>query len=260
MWQCDGCNRHVLRVAPVCPFCAGTRVAALGMAAVAPLVLSACYGMPPCDDNEMSDDDGDGYYVSNGYCSVPGYEDCDDTDPTVHPDAEEICGDEIDQNCDGVAPGPDVPESCNGIDDDCDDAIDEDLTCDTTGDTGGGYSAPTDVPGRKDGAVEIAIDWSAQMPVATCADAGVEFLDIGLFDPAGVKAEIDAPSLCDDQTIVIRNIPQGDWQILISADGASPARTWASDPVAVRVVHGEITPVTVQLGCSSDIADGCGGG
>jgi hypothetical protein len=40
------------------------------------------------------DADGDGFETG---------EDCDDTDPAVNPDAAEVCGDGVDNNCDGLA-------------------------------------------------------------------------------------------------------------------------------------------------------------
>jgi len=57
-----------------------------------------------------ADSDGDGYGDSDataiactapdGFASVPG--DCNDTDPYISPAAEEIAGDGIDQDCDGM--------------------------------------------------------------------------------------------------------------------------------------------------------------
>ena len=32
--------------------------------------------------------------------------DCDDQDPDIHPDAEEVCGDLVDNNCNGEADEP----------------------------------------------------------------------------------------------------------------------------------------------------------
>jgi hypothetical protein len=115
-------------------------------------------------DTPTEDGDGDGYI---------GDEDCDDRDPTVGPDAEEIC-DGVDNNCDGVidenvtetyfadvdadgfgdplapitacAPPdgyvpddtdcddrsadayPGAAERCDGLDNDCDAEVDEDVT------------------------------------------------------------------------------------------------------------------------------------
>jgi hypothetical protein len=57
---------------------------------------------------DSDDDDGDGRAESQ--------EDCNDADPSTYPGAEEVCGDSIDQDCDGfdIACGP------NDVDDDGD--------------------------------------------------------------------------------------------------------------------------------------------
>jgi len=55
------------------------------------------------DDDEEEDDceepsadaDGDGFTCIDG--------DCDDLDPAIHPDADDLCGDEVDEDCDGIA-------------------------------------------------------------------------------------------------------------------------------------------------------------
>lgn len=50
------------------------------------------------------DHDDDGYYAAPVHpaCSTTDVADCDDDDPGVWPGADEICGDGIDQDCDGV--------------------------------------------------------------------------------------------------------------------------------------------------------------
>ena len=55
-------------------------------------------------DVHLVDNDGDGYVAENE--CVPGG-DCDDNDDTIYPGAEEICGDGVDNNCDGQ-----VDEDC----------------------------------------------------------------------------------------------------------------------------------------------------
>jgi hypothetical protein len=112
------------------------------------------------------DTDGDGYgdpsdIIASVCVPPPGYvqntSDCDDLDSTIHPGADERCGDELDPNCNGLkddsglscsvgigacrsdgelgcsgelaecsaAPAEASAEICNGVDDDCNGAIDE---------------------------------------------------------------------------------------------------------------------------------------
>ncbi len=127
-----------------------------------------------CDGlvDEGFDQDADGYTTcgtdpSTPGATDPGLVDCNDSDPSVHPGADDIC-DGVDNDCDGVTdPGcdciegetrdcgsdvgacmhgsqscsagawggcegavnPAPSEVCNGSDDDCDGAVDEDATC-----------------------------------------------------------------------------------------------------------------------------------
>ncbi len=110
------------------------------------LNAGCCPDCPECEQADI-DADGDGYTPNQG--------DCDDSDETVFPRAEEICGDEVDQDCsddpdDGTldADGdghmdllctdgtdcddadpdvnPDAFDGCDGLDNDCDAAVDED--------------------------------------------------------------------------------------------------------------------------------------
>jgi hypothetical protein len=46
---------------------------------------------------QCTDNDGDGFNTEGGEC---GPVDCDDGDPAINPDASEVCGDGIDNNCD----------------------------------------------------------------------------------------------------------------------------------------------------------------
>ena len=67
------------------------------------LLLAACgktglEGDPPCGDH-----DDDGYPAA-----ACGGSDCDDSRPDIHPGAEEVCLDGIDQDCDGLVDGPTV--------------------------------------------------------------------------------------------------------------------------------------------------------
>jgi hypothetical protein len=130
MLACPSCSNHVLVSSTECPHCGasvsggGGKLLVTAGAAMLGLTLGVgCdqpqpdYGVPDTGDTGMNqpeygvpdtgvsdlygvpdtgiytDNDGDGYSEADG--------DCDDSDASVHPGAEETAGDGIDSNCDG---------------------------------------------------------------------------------------------------------------------------------------------------------------
>jgi len=54
------------------------------------------------DEKELPcvDEDDDGFFVGEG-CMEGLVKDCDDGNPNIHPSAAEVCGNDVDENCDG---------------------------------------------------------------------------------------------------------------------------------------------------------------
>lgn len=105
------------------------------------LILPGGLEKAPLKGHTEEDADGDG-----SSALATGGQDCDDQDPTVFQGAPEVCGDGIDQNCNGLDSDdcdgdgsvldcddqdpeihPGAPDDADGIDNDCDGRIDEDL-------------------------------------------------------------------------------------------------------------------------------------
>jgi len=96
---CSSCGTHLRIGGIVCPHCGlrvgpGRTLAAVAMglalAGCAPKNIQADYGI--AETGMLVDEDGDGYTADV---------DCNDLDETIHPDAEESTGDDVDSNCDG---------------------------------------------------------------------------------------------------------------------------------------------------------------
>ena len=110
---CTSCDRHLLVTSQSCPFCsqpsALSKVTKLLGVGSTMFILSACYGVPyketgPLyDTGPTTDLDGDGFLAIED-----GGEDCDDTSAWINPDADEICDDEIDNDCDGDVDADDM--------------------------------------------------------------------------------------------------------------------------------------------------------
>jgi hypothetical protein len=117
------------------------------------------------------DTDQDGYTIKQG--------DCNDADATVHPGAVEVCGDNIDQDCNGrdaicgdndgdgytpetgdcddnnveIYPGA-RDDECDGIDNNCDGRIDEDAPLFYLDADGDGYGNPQISTSRCEGEID----------------------------------------------------------------------------------------------------------
>ncbi len=209
------------------------------------------------------DGDADGYGTDvtlsacdqpEGYAAVAG--DCNDDAPDVHPSAsEENCADPTDYNCDGSvgyadadgdglaaceecddsnpATYPGATESCNGEDDNCDGAIDEDTSVDALtfyadgdADTFGDAATPTTACAAPAGYVSDATD---------CDDSdGTEF------PGADERCDGDDDD-CDGEVDEASAIDAPTWYADADADGYGDA---AAAVIACSVSAGYVADAT----------------
>jgi hypothetical protein len=220
---------------------------------IIPLLLGACGEpdkpddtAPPTSDDtavEPIDSDGDGYSADI---------DCDDQDPTIHPDADELC---------------------NGVDDDCDDEVDEDPVDPTTwytdsdGDGWGDPDLTTQACEQPEGAVADGTDcdddapeinpaadeicWDAidndcddevDEPCVIPNDYPLEGADAVLYGPtegglAGYSVDSAGDLNADGYDDLLIGIPEGSWEGS-ELDGYYEA---GSQTGAVAIVLGPIT-------------------
>ena len=107
--SCPSCQSFVPPLTSICPNCSArapvnplVRAAlAVGVGSALSVTLMACYGLPPCETSNDNDGDGVGSADANGTCAA-GELDCNDDDADIHPGADDLTVDGVDQNCDGT--------------------------------------------------------------------------------------------------------------------------------------------------------------
>ena len=187
------------------------------------ILLAACN---PKSRDELLDGDGDGVLA----VSIGG-EDCDDGDAGVHPDADEVCGDGTDNDCDGAIDDVGEADQAVWFDGDGDglgDPATESRACtpganqvtdgqdcdDTNAAIGAGAPELLSVDGDGDGAGAGAAVW-------VCAQAGYSAAggdcddtraDIGVGVPEWLFADLDGDGI--GAGLATPNCPQAGWSVL----------------------------------------------
>ena len=161
-------------------------------------------GPGPEWSNWYPDQDGDGFgddaqpvdaaSAPDGHVAQGG--DCDDTDPDVHPEADEVCNDGVDDDCDGLADDDD-----DSLSTDADDEAYEDLDGDGYGGT---LLTQCDHSGLVDAGGDCDDDDSAVSPdaVEDCSD-GIDQDCDGLLDCedgecVGIEPCVEGLGTCND--------------------------------------------------------------
>jgi len=188
-----------------------------------------------CDDPdctaEPTDADADGYLV----CDIPELSDCDDSNPDVNPETDELC-DQVDNDCDGTVDNVDLdgdgflaescngndcddgngevfpgnPEQCDGADNDCNGEIDNGFDADDDGYTSCAGDCADGEPDINPDAIELCDNIDNDCDNLTDEDFDVDgdgFIDANnsfcedIYGPGGSNADLGD---CDDSTAAVR--------------------------------------------------------
>ncbi len=237
MHPCDTCARHLLPGTNICPFCAGRVLSRLGAAATVPIILTACYGQPPCTD--LVDADGDGFNTCNGGGGFVDDQDCNDADAAIFPGAEETCDNDVDENCDGIVASTELTEICsNTSDDDCDGLL------------------PADDPDCATGTLAISYSFTG---ATDCADAGMtdQSLAVEITRDDGQRVNT-FDEACLDTQMQLADVIVGSHTVSLYGYSGDFERDWTSNEVTALVEADATTSIEVVLQCYSDPADICG--
>ena len=125
--------------------------------------------------------------------------------------------------CD-TSPGNGAPEQCNGLDDDCDETVDEDFELDVDCEVGVGEC-------RREGMMVCAVDGRASVCNATAGEAIAELCN-GLDDDCDGSSDEDFAQLGTDCTIIIEGcVSPGEFICTEAGDGVE----CSAEPIAPTV-------------------------